>query len=178
MAYRVPDGSVYFSVAQHVQKGFAYPKFRPVPASRDGPLSTVPSCKREPRDFVLWKAAKAGEPQWEAPWGAGRPGWHIECSAFGTSSLGAAARLTQAAGAVHAVFGQCIDLHSGGVDLEFPHHANEIAQSEALHQSSPWCPFFLHTGHLHFRQEKMSKSLGNTVSIAVSGAYGHGYSLL
>lgn len=68
---------------------------------------------------------------------------------------------------MHAAFGEKIDLHSGGIDLEFPHHENEIAQSEALNQASPWCPFFLHVGHLNFRQEKMSKSLGNTIRISV-----------
>ncbi len=88
--------------------------------------------KRDPRDFVLWKFAKAGEPSWDAPWGAGRPGWHIECSSM-----------------VHAMFGPGLDIHGGGIDLRFPHHNNEIAQSEAHGNCNHWARVFLHTGHLH-----------------------------
>ncbi|XP_016296772.1 probable cysteine--tRNA ligase, mitochondrial isoform X4 [Sinocyclocheilus anshuiensis] len=106
--------------------------------------------KRDPRDFALWKASKPHEPHWESPWGQGRPGWHIECSTIASS-----------------VFGSQLDIHSGGIDLAFPHHENEIAQSEAYHQCEQWGNYFLHSGHLHLKGsvEKMSKSLKNYVTI-------------
>ncbi|XP_058633818.1 probable cysteine--tRNA ligase, mitochondrial isoform X2 [Onychostoma macrolepis] len=106
--------------------------------------------KRDPRDFALWKAFKPHEPHWESPWGQGRPGWHIECSTIASS-----------------VFGSQLDIHSGGIDLAFPHHENEIAQSEAYHQCEQWGNYFLHSGHLHLKGsvEKMSKSLKNYVTI-------------
>uniref|UniRef100_A0A673JA02 Probable cysteine--tRNA ligase, mitochondrial n=1 Tax=Sinocyclocheilus rhinocerous TaxID=307959 RepID=A0A673JA02_9TELE len=90
--------------------------------------------KRDPRDFALWKASKPHEPHWESPWGQGRPGWHIECSTIASS-----------------VFGSQLDIHSGGIDLAFPHHENEIAQSEAYHQCEQWGNYFLHSGHLHLK---------------------------
>ncbi len=101
--------------------------------------------KRDPLDFALWKAEKPGEPSWESPWGKGRPGWHIECSAMSSKYLG-----------------ENIDIHSGGVDLMFPHHENEAAQSEAASNSGkPFVNYWLHNGFLLIDSEKMSKSLGN-----------------
>ncbi len=103
--------------------------------------------KRSPVDFVLWKAAKPGEPSWESPWGDGRPGWHIECSAMAASYLG-----------------ETIDFHAGGPDLIFPHHENEIAQSEGA-TGKPFVNYWLHAGFLKIESEKMSKSLGNVLNI-------------
>jgi cysteinyl-tRNA synthetase len=103
--------------------------------------------KRHPSDFALWKAAKPGEPQWEAPFGAGRPGWHIECSAM-----------------IRANLGETIDIHGGGIDLIFPHHENEIAQSETAY-GKPLARYWMHNGFLDMEGEKMSKSLGNVVLI-------------
>ncbi|MCL2004514.1 MAG: cysteine--tRNA ligase [Oscillospiraceae bacterium] len=103
----------------------------------------VEEAKRNPLDFALWKAGKPGEPSWESPWGKGRPGWHIECSAMASKYLG-----------------DTIDIHSGGVDLTFPHHENEVAQSEAA-AGKPFVNFWLHNGFLLIDKEKMSKSLGN-----------------
>lgn len=117
----------------------------------EGSLSTGASTvagKRAPSDFALWKSSKPGEPAWDSPWGPGRPGWHIECSVMASEVLG-----TQ------------IDVHSGGVDLKFPHHDNELAQSEAHHNCSQWINYFLHTGHLHIEGLKMSKSLKNFITI-------------
>ncbi|GAA5945967.1 hypothetical protein JCM3775_007564 [Rhodotorula graminis] len=104
--------------------------------------------KRSASDFALWKSSKPGEPAWPSPWGPGRPGWHIECSVMAT-----------------AVLGEGMDVHSGGVDLAFPHHDNELAQSEAFHNCRQWVNYFLHTGHLHIEGLKMSKSLKNFITI-------------
>ncbi|GJQ69559.1 hypothetical protein Trydic_g6655 [Trypoxylus dichotomus] len=104
--------------------------------------------KRSPNDFALWKRSKAGEPAWESPWGRGRPGWHIECSTMAS-----------------AICGPTLDIHTGGVDLKFPHHDNEIAQSEAYFNESEWVKYFLHSGHLTIAGCKMSKSLKNFVTI-------------
>ncbi|WVQ78146.1 cysteine-tRNA ligase [Cryptococcus sp. DSM 104549] len=105
--------------------------------------------KRRPADFALWKAkSKPGEPAWPSPWGEGRPGWHIECSVMAS-----------------AVLGNGMDIHSGGVDLMFPHHDNELAQAEAYHGCRQWVNYFLHTGHLHIKGLKMSKSLKNFITI-------------
>ncbi|KAI6649551.1 Cysteine--tRNA ligase, cytoplasmic [Oopsacas minuta] len=104
--------------------------------------------KRASQDFVLWKASKPGEPSWPSPWGQGRPGWHIECSAMATE-----------------IFGGQLDIHSGGVDLKFPHHDNEIAQTEAYYDSKQWINYFLHTGHLTIHGCKMAKSLKNFITI-------------
>jgi cysteinyl-tRNA synthetase len=110
--------------------------------------------KKQPADFALWKAkSKPGEPAWPSPWGEGRPGWHIECSVMASE-----------------VLGRSMDIHSGGVDLMFPHHDNELAQSEAYHGCRQWVNYFLHTGHLHIEGLKMSKSLKNFITIDVSGA--------
>jgi cysteinyl-tRNA synthetase len=117
----------------------------------EGSLSTGNSTvagKRAPSDFALWKSSKPGEPAWDSPWGPGRPGWHIECSVMASE-----------------VLGQQIDVHSGGVDLMFPHHDNELAQSEAHHNCAQWINYFLHTGHLHIEGLKMSKSLKNFITI-------------
>ena len=103
--------------------------------------------KREPLDFVLWKAAKAGEPSWDSPWGKGRPGWHIECSAMSERYLG-----------TH------FDIHGGGQDLQFPHHENEIAQSEAAHGHT-FVNYWMHNGFVRIDDEKMSKSLGNFFTV-------------
>lgn len=103
--------------------------------------------KRNPADFVLWKSAKSGEPFWESPWGRGRPGWHIECSAMAMEYLG-----------------ETLDIHAGGIDLVFPHHENEIAQSEAA-TGKPFVRYFLHNGYVTIHAEKMSKSLGNIITV-------------
>lgn len=112
--------------------------------------ASISDTKRDGRDFALWKAAKANEPAWPSPWGEGRPGWHIECSAM-----------------TRAAFGQHLDLHAGGVDLAFPHHENEIAQWRGCNDdlSGTWCSCWLHTGHLHIEGRKMSKSLKNFVTV-------------
>jgi cysteinyl-tRNA synthetase len=102
--------------------------------------------KRSPYDFALWKAAKPGEPSWDSPWGRGRPGWHIECSVMSSRYLGSS-----------------IDIHGGGVDLVFPHHENERAQSESYFNTRPWVKYWLHTSYLTIGGEKMSKSLGNII---------------
>ncbi|KAN0064745.1 cysteinyl-tRNA synthetase [Thecaphora frezii] len=117
----------------------------------EGSLSTSAAAtvgKRTASDFALWKSSKPGEPAWPSPWGPGRPGWHIECSVMASE-----------------VLGTTMDVHSGGVDLMFPHHDNEIAQSEAHHDCRQWVNYFLHTGHLHIEGLKMSKSLKNFISI-------------
>jgi cysteinyl-tRNA synthetase len=103
--------------------------------------------KRDPMDFVLWKAAKPNEPSWDSPWGKGRPGWHIECSAMGASILG-----------------KHFDIHGGGQDLQFPHHENEIAQSEGAHECT-FVNYWMHNGFVRVDDEKMSKSLGNFFTI-------------
>lgn len=99
-------------------------------------------------DFVLWKAAKPGEPAWDSPWGPGRPGWHIECSVMSLAHLG-----------------HHIDIHGGGADLIFPHHENEIAQSEAFEENRPFARYWMHNGLLQFSGEKMSKSIGNLIPL-------------
>jgi len=104
--------------------------------------------KRDPLDFALWKASKPGEPTWDSPWGPGRPGWHIECSAMAVERFG---------------FG--FDIHGGGLDLVFPHHENEIAQAEGAEGSEPFARYWLHNGMLNLRGEKMSKSEGNVVGL-------------
>ena len=111
---------------------------------RAGARVEVDDRKRSPADFALWKAAKPGEPSWDSPWGKGRPGWHIECSAMTTAHLG-----------------KTFDLHGGGKDLIFPHHENEIAQSQGAHGEGTFSRYWLHNGFLNFAGEKMSKSLGN-----------------
>ena len=144
-AYPV-DGDVYFRVRSF--PGYGKLSHRDPDDMRSGARIEVDERKEDPLDFALWKAAKPGEPSWPSPFGPGRPGWHIECSAMCTSHLG----------------GQ-VDLHGGGTDLIFPHHENEIAQSEAFLGTEPFANFWLHNGMLRFGGEKMSKSLGNMVTI-------------
>jgi cysteinyl-tRNA synthetase len=114
----------------------------------EGARVEVAPYKRDPADFVLWKPSSAGQPGWDSPWGRGRPGWHIECSAM-----------------VEAHLGTTVDIHGGGLDLKFPHHENEIAQSASAHQGAPLARFWLHNGFLDVEREKMSKSLGNVVLV-------------
>ncbi|KAJ2395903.1 cysteinyl-tRNA synthetase, partial [Coemansia sp. RSA 2559] len=114
----------------------------------EGALSVHGSTKLNHTDFALWKASKPGEPAWDSPWSPGRPGWHIECSVMASE-----------------VLGPHIDMHTGGIDLAFPHHDNEMAQSEACFENHQWINYFLHTGHLHIEGSKMSKSLKNFISI-------------
>ncbi|TIA91906.1 hypothetical protein E3P81_01810 [Wallemia ichthyophaga] len=160
-AYAVEDGSVYFDTKafdhSKSRKGFehVYAKLQPWSKGSkelidegEGSLSSGGTGKKGNSDFALWKASKPGEPSWQSPWGAGRPGWHIECSVMASE-----------------VLGHNIDIHSGGVDLKFPHHDNEIAQSEACHDCPAWINYFLHTGHLHIEGQKMSKSLKNFITI-------------
>ncbi|BFZ54708.1 cysteinyl-tRNA synthetase [Savitreella phatthalungensis] len=157
LAYET-GGSVYFDVARFIAAGHEYAKLKPssMATSADalldeaeGSLSAaIAQAKRSKRDFALWKASKVGEPSWPSPWGQGRPGWHIECSVMASD-----------------VFGPQMDIHSGGEDLTFPHHDNELAQSEAYHGCHDWVRYFLHTGHLHIRGLKMSKSLKNFITI-------------
>nr|XP_048312130.1 probable cysteine--tRNA ligase, mitochondrial isoform X2 [Myodes glareolus] len=144
-AYSTASGSVYFDLRA---RGDKYGKLvSVVPSAAPEP---VDSDKRHASDFALWKAAKPQEVFWTSPWGDGRPGWHIECSAMASE-----------------VFGSQLDIHTGGIDLAFPHHENEIAQSEVFHQCQQWGNYFLHSGHLHVKgnEEKMSKSLKNYITI-------------
>jgi cysteinyl-tRNA synthetase len=145
-AYSVPDGDVYYRVGSF--EGYGKLSHRDVEQMLPGARLDVDPNKEDAMDFVLWKRAKPGEPAWESPWGPGRPGWHIECSAMIYNHLGGR-----------------IDIHGGGVDLVFPHHENEIAQSEAFTQHPPLANFWVHNGMLQLGGEKMSKSIGNLVSI-------------
>jgi cysteinyl-tRNA synthetase len=154
------NGSVYFDVTAFAQsKGKAYGKLLPenvgqqeLAAEGEGALSAGATDKRNKADFALWKKSKKGEPFWSSPWGEGRPGWHIECSAMASDTI------------KHLAGGK-IDMHSGGIDLRFPHHDNEIAQSEAYFNFEQWVNYFVHTGHLNIEGLKMSKSLKNFVKI-------------
>jgi len=144
-AYAAPNGDVYF----HVTKDDDYGKLsgRRLEDMQAGARIEVGEAKEHPMDFALWKAAKPGEISWESPWGQGRPGWHIECSAMNLAELG-----------------EQIDIHGGGNDLIFPHHENEIAQTES-YTGKPFARYWVHNGMLQLGNEKMSKSLGNIVSI-------------
>jgi cysteinyl-tRNA synthetase len=142
-AYVAPSGSVYFDVEKYDDYGALSGRFSPEEWRQE---EDVLREKRHPYDFALWKAWKPGEPYWEAPWGKGRPGWHIECSVMSSKYLGSQ-----------------FDIHGGGQDLIFPHHENERAQSEAYFGKKPWVKYWLHTGYLMISGEKMSKSLGNIV---------------
>jgi cysteinyl-tRNA synthetase len=141
----VVDGEVFFNVPSFSEYGKLSKK--DLDSLQHGVRVEVDSRKKHPSDFVLWKPAKAGEPAWDSPWGKGRPGWHIECSAMAKKFLG-----------------NTLDLHHGGVDLMFPHHENEIAQSEAANKC-PFCNNWAHNEFLNFGSEKMSKSLGNVIKI-------------
>ncbi|WP_447978145.1 cysteine--tRNA ligase [Candidatus Nitrospira bockiana] len=144
VAYRI-DGDVYFDVNRFTAYG-ALSK-RKLEELQAGARVEVDERKRHPMDFALWKAAKSGEPAWESPWGPGRPGWHIECSAMSMKHLG-----------------ETFDIHGGGEDLIFPHHENEIAQSSAS-TGKPFARYWIHNGFVRVNQEKMSKSLGNFFTI-------------
>ena len=144
-AYAV-DGDVYFRVTRFADYGKL--SHRTLEGMMAGARVEVGVKKEHPMDFVLWKAAKPGEPSWDSPWGPGRPGWHIECSAMSLHHLG-----------------QELDIHGGGQDLVFPHHENEITQSEAYTGSIPFVNFWLHNGLLRLDESKMSKSVGNLVTI-------------
>jgi len=149
LAYRAESGDVNFSVRKF--PGYGKLSGKSLEDLRAGERVEVDSSKRDPLDFVLWKRAKEGEPFWQSPWGNGRPGWHIECSAMSTKLLGA-----------H------IDIHGGGEDLQFPHHENEIAQSEgALNEidGNPFVKYWMHNGFVQLQDQKMSKSTGNVTTI-------------
>jgi cysteinyl-tRNA synthetase len=139
-------GSVYFSVSSF--PGYGKLSGRNPDELLAGARIEPGEEKRHPADFALWKACKPGEPSWDSPWGPGRPGWHIECSAMAEGELG---------------FG--FDIHGGGLDLVFPHHENEIAQSEAAAGSSPFARYWLHNGMVDLKGEKMAKSTGNVVGL-------------
>ncbi len=144
-AYVGAAGDVYYDVSRFDRYGrLANKKLEDL---RAGARVEVEEAKDDPLDFVLWKAAKPGEPSWNSPWGAGRPGWHIECSAMSTHCLG-----------------EHFDIHGGGMDLKFPHHENEIAQSEAA-SGQTYVNLWMHNGFVQVDDEKMSKSLGNFFTV-------------
>ena len=145
LAYQATDGDVNYAVRKF--EGYGKLSGKSLEDLRAGERVAVDMAKQDPLDFVLWKRAKAGEPAWDSPWGQGRPGWHIECSVMSSSLLG-----------------KHFDIHGGGQDLQFPHHENEIAQSEGAHQ----CTFvntWMHNGFVRVDNEKMSKSLGNFFTV-------------
>lgn len=144
-AYVASDGDVLFSVASYPDYGRL--SGQNLDQLQAGARVEVDETKQNPMDFVLWKMSKLGEPTWESPWGPGRPGWHIECSAMNSKHLG-----------LH------FDIHGGGSDLQFPHHENEIAQSCCAHDT-PYVNYWMHTGMVMVDREKMSKSLGNFFTI-------------
>ncbi|MCS7241536.1 MAG: cysteine--tRNA ligase [Candidatus Caldatribacterium sp.] len=139
------EGDILFDVSRFPEYGKLSKK--KLDELQEGARVEVRYEKRNPADFVLWKGAKPGEPFWESPWGKGRPGWHIECSAMAMKYLG-----------------ETLDIHAGGIDLVFPHHENEIAQSEAA-TGKPFVRYFLHNGYVTINAEKMSKSLGNIITV-------------
>jgi cysteinyl-tRNA synthetase len=145
LAYRADSGDVYYSVRKF--DGYGKLSGKSLEQLRAGERVDVDSNKQDALDFVLWKAAKPDEPAWDSPWGKGRPGWHIECSAMSERFLGA-----------H------FDIHGGGQDLQFPHHENEIAQSEGAHGHA-FVNYWLHNGFVRVDSEKMSKSLGNFFTV-------------
>ena len=144
-AYVADNGDVYYSVASF--PGYGKLSGKDPQGLRAGARVEVGEAKRDPLDFALWKAAKPGEPAWDSPWGPGRPGWHIECSAMSTGCLG-----------------NHFDIHGGGADLQFPHHENEIAQSEGA-TAEPFVNVWMHNGFVRVNEEKMSKSLGNFFTV-------------
>jgi len=149
LAYRAESGDVNFSVRKF--PGYGKLSGKSLEDLRAGERVEVDPTKRDPLDFVLWKRAKEGEPFWQSPWGNGRPGWHIECSAMSMKLLGA-----------H------IDIHGGGEDLQFPHHENEIAQSEGVlseKDRKPFVKYWMHNGFVRLQDQKMSKSTGNVTTI-------------
>ena len=152
-AYAV-NGDVYFRTNKFKEYGKL--SHQPLEELQAGARITVEDVKEDPMDFAVWKAAKPGEPYWESPWGKGRPGWHIECSAM-----------------VRRYLGETIDLHCGGQDLIFPHHENEIAQSECCN-GAPFAHYWMHNGYINVDNKKMSKSLGNFFTVRdVAEKYGY-----
>lgn len=143
-AYEV-DGDVYFKTRSYEEYGKL--SHQSIDELRSGARIQVGEKKKDPLDFALWKSAKPGEVYWDSPWGQGRPGWHIECSAM-----------------VKKYLGDTIDIHAGGQDLTFPHHENEIAQSEA-HNDRTFANYWMHNGYIQINNEKMSKSLGNFILV-------------
>ena len=144
-AYPVENGDVYFSPKKFNEYGKL--SHQPLEELEAGARINIGELKKEPMDFALWKGAKEGEPFWESPWGRGRPGWHIECSAM-----------------VRKYLGKTIDIHCGGQDLIFPHHENEIAQSECCN-GVPFANYWMHNGYINVDNVKMSKSLGNFFTV-------------
>lgn len=144
-AYLAANGDVYYEVRSF--DGYGKLSGKSIDDLRAGARVELGEQKRDPLDFVLWKAAKPGEPSWDSPWGAGRPGWHIECSAMSTQALG-----------------DTFDIHGGGADLAFPHHENEIAQSEGA-TGHEFVRYWMHNGFVRIHEEKMSKSLGNFFTV-------------
>jgi len=140
------NSSVYFRVTKLADYGKL--AHRTLDQMLAGARVEIGDEKENPMDFVVWKAAKPGEPSWDSPWGEGRPGWHIECSAMSLKYLG-----------------ESLDIHGGGADLIFPHHENEIAQSESFTGKKPFVKYWMHNGLLRLGEEKMSKSIGNIISI-------------
>jgi cysteinyl-tRNA synthetase len=145
LAYKASDGDVNYAVRKF--PGYGKLSGKSLDDLRAGERVKVAAGKRDPLDFVLWKRSKPGEPAWPSPWGEGRPGWHIECSAMSC-----------------ALLGETFDIHGGGADLQFPHHENEIAQSEGAN-GKPLARYWIHNGFLRVEDEKMSKSLGNFFTI-------------
>ncbi|MDR2876959.1 MAG: cysteine--tRNA ligase, partial [Chromatiales bacterium] len=143
--YRAANGDVYYRVSRFT--GYGALSGKRLDELRAGERVEPNSAKEDPLDFVLWKSAKPGEPQWDSPWGPGRPGWHIECSAMSTNCLG-----------------DHFDIHGGGMDLMFPHHENEIAQSEAA-TGHTFVNVWVHNGFVQIDEQKMSKSLGNFFTV-------------
>lgn len=150
------NGSVYLSINDFKQQGHSYRKLEPFSGDTseeamtesEGALAGSGTEKKNVNDFALWKASKPGEPEWDCPWGKGRPGWHIECSVVASD-----------------IMGSNMDVHAGGQDLKFPHHDNELAQSEAYYGHNQWVNYFFHAGHLHIKGLKMAKSLKNFIKI-------------
>ncbi|MBE6742036.1 MAG: cysteine--tRNA ligase [Ruminococcaceae bacterium] len=152
-AYEV-NGDVYYRALKF--NGYGKLSHQPIDDLQSGARIAVDDIKENPLDFALWKAAKEGEPYWESPWGKGRPGWHIECSAMNRKYLG-----------------ETIDIHCGGQDLIFPHHENEIAQSEAAN-GAPFSKYWMHNGYINVDNVKMSKSLGNFKTVReIADVYGY-----
>ena len=144
-AYVGSNGDVFYAVNRF--DGYGKLSGKNIEDLQAGERVNVDTAKRDPLDFVLWKMAKPGEPYWDSPWGQGRPGWHIECSAMSTCCLG-----------------NHFDIHGGGMDLQFPHHENEIAQSEGA-TGEPFVNYWMHNGFVRVNEEKMSKSLGNFFTV-------------
>ncbi|MCH8206581.1 MAG: cysteine--tRNA ligase [Chloroflexi bacterium] len=144
-AYPV-NGNVYFRVK--AAKDYGKLSHRSLDSMMAGARVEIDESKEDAADFALWKSQKHGEPAWDSPWGSGRPGWHIECSAMSITYLG-----------------ETIDIHGGGQDLIFPHHENEVAQSEAFTEKVPFARFWMHNGFMRLGEDKMSKSLGNIISV-------------